>query len=97
MTAKQYVIRLGWINLPLLLIVGALNYWIDAAATHHLPGETSYFPRTTAHSALSKLHYLSINKPDTIYFGSSRTEVGLPPDPSLAGGEFIMRVYRVLD
>jgi hypothetical protein len=41
-------------------------------------GEKSFFPRTTENSFLSKLYYLSNNKLDTIYFGSSRTEVGLP-------------------
>jgi hypothetical protein len=86
MTAKQFVTRMAWLNLPFLLVVCALNYWIDASASHHLPGEAGFFPRTTVHSPLSKLHYLSIKKPDTIYFGSSRTEIGLPADSGLVGG-----------
>jgi hypothetical protein len=86
MTEKQFVTRFAWINLPILVFTCSLNYWIDGASTHHLPGEVGFLPRTTKHSALSKLHYLSIENPGTIYFGSSRVEVGLPANPDLVGG-----------
>ncbi len=86
MTANQFVTRLVWINLPVLMLICGINYLIDGGSTHHLPGEASLFPRTTAHSTLSKIHYLSIERPDTVYFGSSRVEVGLPSNPDLVGG-----------
>jgi len=86
MTAKQFVTLFAWITLPFLMLTCCLNYLIDGSSTHHLPGETSVFHRTTEHSALSKLHYLSRENPETIYFGSSRVEVGLPANPDLVEG-----------
>lgn len=85
MTAKEFVSGFVWINLPLLTLVCGLNYWIDGGSTHHLPGEASHFPRTSAHSAPSKLHYLSTQRIGTIFFGTSRVEVGLPPRRELVG------------
>ena len=91
MTQAHFITRLGWMTLPLLFVICTTNFIIDAEATHHLPDESSIFPRTTAQSALAKLHYLSIEKPDVEYFGSSRVEVGLPARPELVGGT---RVYN---
>jgi hypothetical protein len=89
MTAKKFVFVLAALNLPAMLLISVLNFVIDGDSSRHLPGEPSIFPRTTNHSALSKLHYLSMEKPEVIYFGSSRTEIGLPADPDLVGGKTV--------
>ena len=89
MTAKKFVFILAALNLPAMLLISALNFVIDGDSSRHLPGEPSIFPRSTNHSALSKLHYLSLEKPEVIYFGSSRTEIGLPADPELVGGRTV--------
>ncbi len=84
--ARKFVVLIACINLPVLLLVGALNYLVDGSSSHHLPNSGGVFPRTTGHSALSKLYYLSIEHPEVVFFGSSRVEVGLPTDPILVGG-----------
>lgn len=89
MTAKKFVFVLAALNLPAMLLISVLNFVIDGDSSRHLPGEPSIFPRSTNHSALSKLHYLSMEKPEVIYFGSSRTEIGLPADPELVGGRTV--------
>lgn len=87
MTEKQFVTRLALINLTILILTCSLNYWIDGLSLHHLPDETNYFSRGANNSALSKQYYLTKVKPDTIYFGSSRVQVGLPARPDLVGGQ----------
>lgn len=89
MTAKKFVFILALLNLPAMLLISVLNFIIDGDSSRHLPGEPSIFSRSTNHSALSKLHYLSLEKPEVIYFGSSRTEIGLPADPALVGGRTV--------
>lgn len=72
------MVTFGSINLSTLLIVCLVNFSVDGDSSRHVPGERSFFPRTTNHSALSKLHYLAVEKPEIVYFGSSRVEIGLP-------------------
>lgn len=89
MTSKRFVKHFLFFNFPLLFLIGGFNFYIDAKSFHHNLGEKGFFPRTTEDSVLSKLHYLSNNKLNTIYFGSSRTWVGLPPNPLLIGDKDI--------
>jgi hypothetical protein len=88
-SARKFVLLLACINLPALAIIVALNYWIDASSSHHLPDDASFWPRTTRQAAPSKLYYLSEKRPDVVFFGSSRVEVGLPPDVPLFGNQSV--------
>jgi hypothetical protein len=89
MSDSNYLRFLAWITALLLFSVGVLNYLIDPLSSHSLPTETGFFPRTTHHSPLSKLHYLATENPEVIYFGSSRVVVGLPPIRELVGGRTV--------
>lgn len=78
MNAHKFVALFLGINLTIVGVIGAANFIIDGDSSRHLPGDASFFPRTTNHSALSKLHYLYRQRPEVLFFGSSRVEVGLP-------------------
>lgn len=47
------------------------------------------FPRSSNHNGLSKLHYLAEKKPEVLYFGSSRVEIGLPAKAELFPGKSV--------
>jgi hypothetical protein len=83
MTSRKFSLLALLIPMAIILAVGAANFLIDADSSRHLPTEHSLFPRTTNHSALSKLHFIAEQQPEVLYFGSSRVEVGLPVDTAL--------------
>jgi hypothetical protein len=86
LATDKFLYSLAWITVPLLLTIGGVNYWIDGSSNRHLPSEQRTVPGAQRHSGLSKLHYLANEKPEVVYFGSSRVEVGLPPRSDLVGG-----------
>jgi hypothetical protein len=91
MTSRKFALLALWINMAIILFVGAANFFIDGDSSRHLPTDQSIIPRTTNHSALSKLHFIYKQQPDVMYFGSSRVEVGLPVEAALFGR---MSVYN---
>jgi hypothetical protein len=91
MTSRKFALFALWINMGIILFVGAANFFIDGDSSRHLPTDPSIIPRTTNHSALSKLHFIYKQQPEVMYFGSSRVEVGLPVEPALFGR---MSVYN---
>jgi hypothetical protein len=91
MTSRKFALLALSINIAIILFVGAANFFIDGDSSRHLPNDHSVIPRTTNHSALSKLHFIYKQQPDVLYFGSSRVEVGLPVEPALFGN---MSVYN---
>lgn len=91
MTPRRFSLLVLSINMAIILSIGVTNFVIDGDSSRHLPGERGFIPRSTNHSALSKLHFLYKQRPDVLYFGSSRVEVGLPAQPALFGN---MSVYN---
>lgn len=82
-TSRKFSLLTLSISIAVLLFVGMANFFIDGDSSRHIPTDRSGIPRTTNHSALSKLHYIYQQQPDVIYFGSSRVEVGIPVEPVL--------------
>ena len=82
-TSRKFSLLALSISMAVLLFVGVINFFIDGDSSRHLPTDRSNIPRTTNHSALSKLHYIYQQQPDVMYFGSSRVEVGMPVEPVL--------------
>jgi hypothetical protein len=83
MTSRKFALLVVSINMAFILFVGVTNFCIDGDSSRHLPNDPSIIPRTTNHSALSKLHFIYKQQPEVMYFGSSRVEVGLPVEPDL--------------
>lgn len=83
MTSRKFVLLALSISMAVLLFVGIANFYIDGDSSRHLPTDRSSIPRTTNHSALSKLHYIYERQPEVMFFGSSRVEVGIPVEPGL--------------
>ena len=82
-TSRKFVLLASSISMTALLFIGGANFYIDGDSSRHLPTEHGSIPRTTNHSALSKLHYIYEQQPEVMFFGSSRVEVGLPVEPEL--------------
>jgi hypothetical protein len=91
MTPRKFSLLALGIPLSVILLVGVTNFVVDGDASRHLPSDRSVIPRSTNHSALSKLHFIYEHRPEVMYFGSSRVEVGLPVEPGLFKG---MSVYN---
>ena len=89
LTTRTFSLLATMIPLAVILTVGMANFIIDGDASRHLPTDRSVFPRTSNHSALSKLHFIAERQPSVLYFGSSRVEVGLPADPAFFGGKSV--------
>lgn len=89
MDSRRFVFLLASINLSILLLIGGMNFVIDADSSRHLPGEESLFPRTTNQNGLSKLHYITEKKPDVLFFGSSRVDIGLPAKHEYFAGKSV--------
>jgi hypothetical protein len=89
MTPRKFSLLALGIPLSVILLVGVTNFVVDGDSSHHLPTDRSVIPRTTNHSALSKLHFIYEQRPEVMYFGSSRVEVGLPVEPELFKGRSV--------
>lgn len=71
--------------------VGALNYVLDPYLTHQwdTPPIQELRPVRERLGAWAKTYALARYRPDVVYVGNSRTEVGLPAHPSLFGGRAV--------
>lgn len=71
--------------------VGALNYVVDPYLTHQwdTPSIQALRPVRERLGAWAKTYALARYRPEVVYVGNSRTEVGLPAHPSLFGGRTV--------
>jgi hypothetical protein len=85
---QAYVAVLGGVSLIALGVVAALNYRIDPYLTHQwntrqvqrlLPGQEKLSP-------WGKTYALAVFRPQVLYLGNSRTELGLPVESGWFGG-----------
>ena len=71
--------------------VGALNYVVDPYLTHQwdTPPIQQLRPVRERLGAWAKTYALARYRPEVVYVGNSRTEVGLPADPGMFGGRAV--------